>query len=131
MSKLDQALQDIKDAIDRAEFMEERSVLVNAKTLQAVPSALTRPEQPDDINADGWCRHTSIHTRVNSTVRISSIWREYSNPYFQTWAWETIVWRGDKIAVQVDSMKSINEVMRIHKRLYDEYSKEQEEPDGR
>ena len=34
---------------------------------------------------------TGIHTRINSTQRISSIYRRYSNPHFEQWAWETFL----------------------------------------
>jgi hypothetical protein len=65
---------------------------------------------------------TSIHTRVNNQFRISSIWREYSNPYFQQWAWETIVWKRTEDKESIDYQASnltIEETLSLHKRLYE------------
>jgi hypothetical protein len=71
----------------------------------------------------GWCRHTNIHTRVNETYRISSIWREYGDFYFNDWAWETFVWKREngeeKIDYQPDTSTNIDCVMRLHKEIYD------------
>jgi len=70
-----------------------------------------------------WCKHTSIHTRVNLEYRISSIWREYGNAYFNEWAWETFVWKQENgeehIDFQAYTCTNIDIVMKIHKNLYD------------
>ena len=71
---------------------------------------------------DDYFSRTSIHTRVNQKYRISSIWREYGNGYFDEWAWETFVWKREgsteRIDYQPKTCSSINEVFDIHKELY-------------
>ena len=72
---------------------------------------------------NNFCPSTSIHTRVNSQYRISSIWREFFNGYFDKWAWETFVWKregeSETIDYQPDTSTSISWVMRLHKEFYD------------
>jgi len=67
-------------------------------------------------------KYTSIHTRVNERYRISSIFREYNNDYFSSWAWETYVWErkndAEKIYYEADSLIEINSVMQLHEELY-------------
>ena len=79
-----------------------------------------------------YCKHTSIHTRVTSEYRISSIWREYGNGYFNDWAWETFVWKKssepemvdkpdwgtETIDFQDDTEPSVERVMKVHTELY-------------
>jgi hypothetical protein len=71
---------------------------------------------------DRYFDRTSIHTRVNEKYRISSIWREYSNGYFDEWAWETFVWKRDgeseSIDYQSNTFTDISNVLDIHKSLY-------------
>lgn len=76
--------------------------------------------------------HTSIHTRVNAEYRISSIWREYGNGYFNDWAWETFVWKrlsesektdendclNETIDYQPDTELSAERVLKVHRELY-------------
>lgn len=70
-----------------------------------------------------WCQHTTIHTRVNERYRISSVWRVFGNANFEQWAWETFVFERlqgkEEMYYEPDSCLSINEVMKIHKILYD------------
>ena len=59
---------------------------------------------------------TSIHTRINSQYRISTIFRRVSTiqaMYF----WETFIWDGDKI-YESESHNSIEGVLKYH---YDKY----------
>jgi hypothetical protein len=59
---------------------------------------------------------TSIHTRINSQYRISTIFRRASTiepMYF----WETFIWDGDKI-YDSESHNSIDGVLQYH---YDKY----------
>lgn len=68
--------------------------------------------------------NTSIHTRIDNTYRISSIWREYSNAFFNSWAWETIVWKRhengtEKIDFQSNIRNTADQVITLHKQLCD------------
>lgn len=59
---------------------------------------------------------TSIHTRINSQYRISTIYRRAStlqSMYF----WETFIWDGDKI-YESEAHNSIDGVLQYH---YDKY----------
>jgi hypothetical protein len=57
---------------------------------------------------------TGIHTRINSDLRISSIYRKFANPYFESWAWETFLWNGNKIENQYDTLTSAEQVIDLH-----------------
>ncbi|WP_163579083.1 hypothetical protein [Gracilibacillus saliphilus] len=64
---------------------------------------------------------TSIHTNINKDYRISTIYRKYENMNFTSWAWETLVWKGETI-VEMESSDSLDEVMETHKTFYEKYS---------
>lgn len=64
---------------------------------------------------------TSIHTRINDTMRISSTWREYSNINFETRAWETFLWEGDRIKEEFDTLKNADSVVNLHLEILNKY----------
>jgi hypothetical protein len=78
---------------------------------------------------DKYFNKTTIHTRVNSQYRISSLWREYGNFDFNEWAWETFVWKRDgeneTIDYQPDTYTDIQSVLELHKILYDKIENNQ------
>lgn len=78
---------------------------------------------------DKYFDKTTIHTSVNSQYRISSIWREYSNDYFDDWAWETFVWKregaSEVIDYQPDTYTDVQSVFQLHKDLYNKIVNEQ------
>jgi hypothetical protein len=63
--------------------------------------------------------HTSIHTRIDSHRRISSIYRMSSAVEFECWYWETFVWDGDKIIDDLTDSGIVNcpnDVVETHAR---------------
>jgi hypothetical protein len=64
---------------------------------------------------------TSIHTRVNDTTRISSMWREYGNENFQSRAWETFLWEGDRIKEEFDTLRNADNVVDLHLEILNRY----------
>ena len=78
---------------------------------------------------DSYFKETTIHTRVNTKYRISSIWREYGNAYFDEWAWETFVWKregeSEVIDYQPDTCTDIRNVLQLHKDLYNKIVNQQ------
>lgn len=64
---------------------------------------------------------TSIHTRISSTMRISSTWREYSNEHFSSRAWETFLWDGDHIKEEFDTMRNADDVVNLHFEILNRY----------
>ena len=65
--------------------------------------------------------NTSIHTRITSKIRISSIRRRYDTWETSSWAWETFVWDGDKIIDQLDLTDDVAVVIDMHRKYCDEY----------
>lgn len=65
--------------------------------------------------------NTSIHTRITSKVRISSIRRRYETLEGGSWGWETFVWDGDKIIDQLDLPDDVSIVFSAHRVYCDEY----------
>jgi hypothetical protein len=57
---------------------------------------------------------TGIHTRIDDKVRISSAWRTFSNSNFNTQAWETFLWDGDRIIKEYSTSKDANDVVDLH-----------------
>jgi len=70
---------------------------------------------------------TSIHTRINSTKRISSIFRKYSNPHFEQWAWETFLWDEDKIIKEYDIFMNVAAVVDLHCQIVSDINNESKE----
>lgn len=64
--------------------------------------------------------NTGIHTRISNSQRISSIYRRYSNPYFEQWAWETFLWDGDKIVKEYDTFLNVVTVIDLHCQIVEE-----------
>lgn len=64
---------------------------------------------------------TGIHTNINKDYRISSIYRKYSNPYFESWAWETFLWNGDRIEEQYDTLYTADQVVDLHTKIVSEF----------
>jgi hypothetical protein len=64
---------------------------------------------------------TGIHTRINSELRISSCYRRFANPHFESWAWETFLWNGDRIEKEYDTLNSADQVVDLHSRIVREY----------
>lgn len=63
---------------------------------------------------------TGIHTRISGTQRISSIYRVYSNPHFEQWAWETFLWEDDKIIEEYSALIDIEDVINLHCQIVSE-----------
>jgi hypothetical protein len=63
--------------------------------------------------------HTSIHTHIDGTKRISSIWRRYTGAFEPTWEWETLVWEGERIIHQAQTVRDVRDVIAIHSQLFD------------
>lgn len=66
-------------------------------------------------------KNTSIHTHIIGKVRISSIYRLYEILDYRSWAWETLVWDGDKIIDQLESVDDVAVVIDMHRRYCDDY----------
>ena len=60
---------------------------------------------------------TGIHTRISDMYRVSSAYRKFSNPYFETWGWETFIWNGDKIEQQYEVLSSASDVVLLHTKI--------------
>ena len=67
---------------------------------------------------------TTIHTRINSKLRISSIYRKYGNEYFEQWAWETYLWECNEAKKEYDSVNGINQVIEMHAIIFNKETKE-------
>lgn len=63
---------------------------------------------------------TTIHTRINENMRISSVYREYKNEYFSQWGWETLLWENDIVKCDYIN-RTIDDVIKLHADLYGEY----------
>jgi hypothetical protein len=61
----------------------------------------------------GFCR-TGIHTLLNSEYRVSSAYRTFANPHFETWAWETFLWKGDRIEKEYPTLENADRVIDLH-----------------
>jgi hypothetical protein len=70
---------------------------------------------------------TGIHTRIDQDKRISSIYRIYSNPHFEQWAWETFLWDGDKIIKEYDTFVNVAAVVDLHCQIVNEINNESKE----
>lgn len=64
---------------------------------------------------------TCIHTKINSEVRVSSIYRRYGNSNFESWGWETFTWKNDRIESEHPSLTDVEEVLNLHITLFNEY----------
>lgn len=71
---------------------------------------------------------TSIHTRINYTMRISSSWRSYGNENFFSRAWETFLWEGEKIIEEFDTLKNADKVVELHREIMKRYEVDEHEP---
>jgi hypothetical protein len=67
--------------------------------------------------------HSVIKTSISNTKAISSVYRRYSNPYFESWGWETFLWDGPRIEKEFDVLYSADDVMTLHARVYMEETK--------
>lgn len=68
--------------------------------------------------------NTSIHTRINKNLRISSIYRKFSNAYFESWGWETFLWEGERIKEEYHVLNSANDVLDLHVEIYEAHEEE-------
>lgn len=64
---------------------------------------------------------TGIHTRINKNLRVSSCFRKFSNSFFESWAWETFLWNGEKIEKQYNLLESADLVIDLHTQVVNEY----------
>ncbi len=64
---------------------------------------------------------TGIHTRVNEEIRISSAYRRYANPHFESWGWETIVWKNENVEYVYDPVNSPEQVVNLHIEILNEF----------
>jgi hypothetical protein len=60
---------------------------------------------------------TGIHTRINNDLRISSCFKRFSNPHFESWAWETFLWNGERIEQEYITLNSADQVVDLHTRI--------------
>lgn len=67
---------------------------------------------------------TGIHTRINNDLRISSVYRRFANHHFESWAWETFLWNGDRIEEQYDTLHSADQVVDLHTKILTNLTKE-------
>jgi hypothetical protein len=63
--------------------------------------------------------NTSIHTRINKNLRISSVYRMFSNAHFEEWGWETFLWDGDRIKEEYHILNSADNVVELHAEIYE------------
>ena len=61
--------------------------------------------------------NTGINTRIADNYRVSSIYRKFSNGYFESWGWETFLWNGDKIEQQYRVLDSADDVVNLHSKI--------------
>lgn len=66
---------------------------------------------------------TGIHTRINNNLRIFSCFRRFANPFFESWAWETFLWNGDKIEKEYGTLESADQVVDLHTEILNGYKK--------
>jgi hypothetical protein len=64
---------------------------------------------------------TGIHTRINNDLRISSCFRRFSNPHFESWAWETFLWNGDRIEEEYGTLTRADQVVDLHIKILTDY----------
>ena len=67
---------------------------------------------------------TIIHTRINSKLRISSIYRKYGNEHFEQWAWATNLWECNEVNKEYESVNGINQVIEMHAIIFNKETKE-------
>ncbi|MEH7116157.1 hypothetical protein V7128_01860 [Neobacillus vireti] len=65
---------------------------------------------------------TSIHTRINAEIRISSVYRKFSNINFEDWGWETFLWKDMDIEKQYDILNSADQVVDLHTQIFKEFN---------
>ena len=68
-----------------------------------------------------FCSNTTIKTKLSNEIVISSIYRRYENEHFRQMAWETMVFKGDKIIDQTSNL-DIQQTIDSHKEFYDKYA---------
>lgn len=56
----------------------------------------------------------SIHTEVGKNMRVSSIYRRFSNSFFESWGWETLLWNNERIENEYLVLDSAEEVVNLH-----------------
>ena len=64
---------------------------------------------------------TTINTKINDKLRISSAYRRYGNSHFEIWAWETYLWEGEYIKEEYDTYHNSDEVLKLHARIFEKY----------
>lgn len=57
---------------------------------------------------------TGIHTKISNNLRISSSYRRFANQHFESWAWETFLWEGERIIDEYDTLMSADQVIDLH-----------------
>jgi hypothetical protein len=62
-----------------------------------------------------------VHTRLNKELRLSSVYRQYSNPHFCSYGWETFLWKNDSIAKEYDSLNDSDDVINLHLQVKIDY----------
>jgi hypothetical protein len=74
-------------------------------------------------NANEYTLTTGIHTQINEKYRISSCYRKFANEHFEIWAWETFLWKGDRIEEQYDTLSSADETVDLHTEILNDIRK--------
>ncbi len=65
--------------------------------------------------------NTNIITALDKNYRISSIYRRYSNQYFESWGWETFLWCDDKIEKEYPVLDSADDVVTLHTEIMQDF----------
>lgn len=60
------------------------------------------------------CPATSIITHLGAGTRISSIYRRFSNSFFEMWGWETLLFEDGEQVKQYDVLDSADDVVNLH-----------------
>ncbi|MCM3387265.1 hypothetical protein M3649_03850 [Ureibacillus chungkukjangi] len=68
--------------------------------------------------------NTNIITVLDKNYRITSIYRRYSNPHFEKWAWETFLWCNGEIVEKYRVLDFADDVVSLHTEIIDKFYNE-------
>lgn len=69
-------------------------------------------------------QNTTIHTRLKGAYRISSSYRKFANPNFESWGWETLLWNYNEIIEEYPIVNSVDGVMNLHNKIESTFKEE-------
>jgi hypothetical protein len=58
-----------------------------------------------------------IQTRLKYARLISSVWRQYANENFESWAWETVMFSFGEIEREYESLIRTEDVINLHMKI--------------